>query len=119
MAIGPKTKNDCAGEDQLQTAAQDSSVTMVYFILTYSWSLLSRGGQISKLTYCLGKNKHMVIGHESKNDCAGVCQQQITALLREVGSRNRWLAISREHRRIRITTVRRLYQATTSEDITC
>jgi hypothetical protein len=42
MATGRKTKKECALEEELKIAAQDSSVIMVRFTLTYSWSLSSK-----------------------------------------------------------------------------
>jgi hypothetical protein len=43
-------------------------------------SFHGRGGPISEHTNGLGKNRNMVMGPKTKNDCAGKSQQQITGL---------------------------------------
>jgi hypothetical protein len=40
-----------------------------------------RGGPISKHINGLGRNKNLITGPETKNGCAGECQQQFTAML--------------------------------------
>jgi hypothetical protein len=50
---------------------------------------LRRGGPISKHINDLGTNKNMVMGPDTKNDCAGEGHQQFTAML----CSGPWLAV--------------------------
>jgi hypothetical protein len=79
-AVRLGTKDNCAGEDQQQFSSQSSRDTVRCSRVT-----TSRGGVTlflveKKVQLKTRKNKNMVMGHDTKNDCADEDQQQFTGL---------------------------------------